>query len=391
MNERILHKDVQDFIQQNLKSNIAQLVLKGSPFEDVSIQEIANQIVSKQKSEKKLPTWFQTEGIFFPPKLNLEQTSSEITAAYKSRLIKGESLIDITGGFGVDSYAFSKHFQEVNHCEINEELSKIAAYNFKKLGVSNVQFTTENGLDIVKNSTKAFDCIYADPSRRSNHKGKVFLLDDCEPNIPENIDLLLQKANHILLKVSPILDITSAINELKNVKEVHVVAVNNEVKELLFLLERSYEDSIKIKTTNFQRNNQQEFEFILGTNEHSNYSNPKEFLYEPNAAIMKSGGFHKITSSFNVYKLHQNSHLFTSNEHIEFPGRVFKIIKILPYDKKKMKKQLSLKKANITTRNFSKSVDEIRKELKIKDGGIDYLFFTTESSNKQVCIHCKKS
>ena len=246
------------------------------------------------------------------------------------------------------------------------------------------------GSQSLKKSSNSFDVIYVDPSRRSDSKGKVFLLKDCEPNIPKYIDLLFNKTKTILIKNSPILDITSAINELKFVKEIHVVAINNDVKELLYILEKGYSKEILIKTINFTKNNAQKFYFNYHKKPVSSYHEPLEYLYEPNAAILKSGAFHEISTQLNIFKLHQHSHLYTSKKRIEFPGREFKIIAVLPYDKKQILKLLPNKKANITVRNFHKTVAQIRKELKIKDGGDSFLFFTTNIHNKFICMYCKK-
>ena len=210
------------------------------------------------------------------------------------------------------------------------------------------------------------------------------------PNIPENIDFLFLKTNQILIKNAPILDITSTINDLKFVKEIHIIALQNEVKELLFLLEKNHEKTIKIKTINIGKNETKSFNFNYKDDVSSVYSEPRSYLYEPNAAILKSGGFHQISHQFNIFKLHQHSHLYTSNEIIDFPGRVFKIEEIAPYDKKKIKKFLPENKANITIRNFPKSVAQIRKETKIKEGGNLYLFFSTDIQNKLICILCSK-
>ncbi len=390
MNSAILHKDVQQFITDNLKSDITKLIFKGSPFTDVSVQELANQIVAKQKSINKLPSWFSTENIYYPEKISIEQTSSEVTAKYKSKIVSGKNIIDITGGFGIDCFYFSEHFKVVTHCEINNNLSEIVKHNYQQLKKENITTFSGDGLQFLKDSEENFDCIYIDPSRRNDIKGKVFLLKDCLPNVPENIDFLFSKTNQILLKNSPILDITSAINELKFVKEIHVVALQNEVKEVLFLLEKNYEETIEIKTINIGKKEVQKFNFNFKENVFSNYSEPLNYLYEPNSAILKSGAFHQISRQLNVFKLHQHSHLYTSENKLEFPGRVFKIINIIPYDKKKIGKLLPEKKANITTRNFPKTVDKIRKETKIKDGGDTYLFFTTINSNDLVVVFCKK-
>ena len=390
MNERILHQDVQEYITNHLKSDLHKLILKGIPFNGVTIQEIANQILCKQKSEKKLPSWFNAKNIYYPPKVSIEQTSSETAANYKASLVSGKRLLDLTGGFGVDSFYFSSSFNTIDHCEIDTNLSKIAAHNFEQLNKKNIICLAENGLEYLKKSTEIFDVIYIDPSRRNDVKEKVFLLKDCEPNIPENIDLLFKKTKTILLKNSPILDITSAINELKFVKEIHVVAINNDVKELLYILEKGYCKEILIKTINFTKKSAQKFHFNYHKKPVSSYQEPLEYLYEPNAAVLKSGAFHEISTQLNIFKLHQHSHLYTSKKRIEFPGREFKIIAVLPYDKKKIVKLLPNKKANITTRNFHKTVAQIRKELKIKDGGDSFLFFTTNIHNKFICMYCKK-
>jgi uncharacterized protein YlbG (UPF0298 family) len=391
LNLSILQAIVQEFIDDNLKSNITKLILKGSPFDEISSQEVANQIVAKQKSEQKLPTWFATKNIYYPPKISIEQTSSEIAAAYKATLVSGSSIIDITGGFGIDCYYFSKQFNHVIHCEINEELSTIVNHNYQQLNIKNIATFSGNGIDFLKNTKETFDCIYIDPSRRNDTKGKVFLLKDCLPNIPENIDFLFTKTNQILVKNSPILDISSAISELKFVKEIHVIAIKNEVKELLFLLENNYEKDIRIKTINILQEDSQEFMFNFNEEIASQYSEPLTYLYEPNAAILKSGGFHQISKQLNLFKIHQHSHLYTSEKLIDFPGRCFKIIEVLNYDKKKIKKLIPENKANITTRNFPKTVTQIRKETNLKDGGNSYLFFTTNQNNDLKVIICKKN
>ena len=270
MNKAILQPNVQLFIQNNLKTDINKLIFKGSPFENITIQELANQILAKQKSEKKLSQWFNTKDIYYPEKLSIEQTSSEITAEYKSNLISGDTIIDLTGGFGVDCLAFSKKFKNVIHCEINEQLSEIVKYNYKKLGVSNIKTIAKNGINFLKQFSERLDCIYIDPSRRHDIKGKVFLLKDCLPNVPKNLDFLFTKANTILIKNSPILDIASSVNELKFIKEIHIISVKNEVKELLFILEKNNKEFIQIKTHNLLKDNTQEFKFTYKSKQYLN-------------------------------------------------------------------------------------------------------------------------
>ena len=390
MNSHLLNADIQKFICDHLKSDLTKIILKGSPFKEVSIQELAHQVVAKQKAKKKLPTWFSAEKIYYPPKVSIEQTSSEITANYKSKLLKGNTIVDITGGFGVDCYYFAKYFKEVIHCEIDAELSKIVAHNYQQLQQQTIVTHCGDGIEFLKNSPQSFDCIYIDPSRRNDLKGKVFLLKDCLPNVPEHLDFLFSKTNQILLKNSPILDITSAIKELKYVREIEVVAVDNEVKEVLFLLEKGYVGAILVKTINILKNKAQTFSFEWNEPAESEYSEPRSFLYEPNAALLKSGGFHQISTQLSVFKIHRHSHIYTSEHVVQFPGRTFKIDKIVGYDKKKLIKIISRKKANITTRNFPKTVTQIRKELKINEGGSIYLFFTTNKDNQLIVIFCSK-
>ncbi|WP_040279094.1 class I SAM-dependent methyltransferase [Psychroserpens damuponensis] len=387
MNSDILNTEIQAFISNNLTTNISKILLKGTNFETVSTQEIIEQIEAKAKSKKKLPNWFSSEKIYYPNKLNIEQTSSEITANYKSTLFKGNSIIDITGGFGVDCFYFAKQFEEVVHCEINENLSKIVNYNYTQLNVKNIKTVALDGIDYLLSNEKHYDWIYIDPSRRHEKKGKVFFLNDCLPNVPFHLDTLFNYTTNIAIKTSPLLDLTIGINELKHVKDIHVVAVKNEVKELIWVLEKGFTGNISIKTVNIINNNIEAFSFKLNDESinMSSYSEPQKYLYEPNAAILKSGAFNSVSKQLNVSKLHQHSHLYTSNELTMFPGRSFKIESIIDYNKKNIK-ALNISKANITTRNFPETVQLIRKKHNIKDGGNTYLFFTTNYLNNKIIV-----
>lgn len=391
MNTNILHNKSQDFINQNLKADITKLILKGSPFDHITVQELAEQIEAKKKTLNKLPTWFTAKHIYYPNKINIEQTSSETTANYKASLINGNTLIDITGGFGVDVVAFADKFKHVIHCEINAKLSAIAQHNFEILHKQNIQTVSNDGISHLKNSNQQIDWIYIDPSRRNDTKGKVFLLKDCEPNIPEHLNTLFQFSDNILIKASPMLDITSAISELNCVKEVHVVAVQNEVKELLFILEKGYENDIQIKTINSKKEHHERFDSTLLKNTvPPQNSEPLTYLYEPNSALLKAGLFNEVSHQLNVCKLNINSHLYTSNELISFPGRRFKISNTIAYNLKQIKKALRSKQANVTTRNFPETVAQIRKKTKLKEGGNVYLFFTKDLDNEHIVLICEK-
>ncbi|TPN89311.1 THUMP-like domain-containing protein [Aquimarina algicola] len=392
MNQNILHTNIQKYIidQSNSSEEISNIVLKGSPFDNISIQELAQQIQSRRKIRDKLPTWYAKENIYYPPLLNLEQTSSELTALYKSNIVSGKSLIDLTGGFGIDDYFFAKKMENVIHCEINKELSDIAQHNFTALQQNNIKTYADNGLEVL-NDFDYIDWIYVDPSRRHESKGKVFFLEDSIPNIPENLDFLFSKSDQILIKTSPLLDIRSGIRSLQYVKEIHVLAIKNEVKELLWILNKREHQNVKIITINIQKSKQQQFAFWLEdeTKQQVKLSPPQQFLYEPNAAILKSGGFLSIAKILNLNKLHLHSHLYTSDTIIDFPGRCFEIKAIYPYQKKALTK-IGIDKANITTRNFPESVATLRKKLKIKDGGDTFLFFTTDNKNNKVMLLCNK-
>ncbi|WP_313795040.1 class I SAM-dependent methyltransferase [Flagellimonas zhangzhouensis] len=367
------------------------VLLQKPIFDGISQKELAEQLEARKKCEDKLPTWFEHKNIYYPNKLNIEQTSSEQTALYKAQIIGGKSLIDLTGGFGVDSYFFASKMEQVWHCEINPELSEIAQHNFEILGRKNIQCFAEDGIEFLKNSNQHFDWVFVDPSRRNDKKGKVFLLEDCLPNLPNNLSFIFEKTEKVLIKASPIFDIAQGINELQFTKEVHVVAVNNEVKELLFVVEKGFEGDIQIKTVNLLPNQEDHFNFKLADEPtcEINYDSPEDFLYEPNAAILKSGGFKSVAAFYKVNKLHPHSHLYTSVEKIDFPGRTFKIEQVLPYSKKTIK-SLGLTKANITTRNFPMTVADIRKKFKIKDGGDHYLFFTKNIDDSLLILSCKK-
>lgn len=392
MNKNILNTGIQNFIQKKLNTDIVSVLLKKSVYEGVSSKMIVEQIEAKKKCKDKLPLWYKTTQIYYPNKLNIEQTSSEKTAAYKAKIIAGKSLLDLTGGFGIDSYFFSEKIDEITHCEIDKNLSEIAAHNFKILDVKNIKCIAENGLDFLTKTDAFFSWIFIDPSRRNEAKGKVFFLEDCLPNVPENLELLFSKTDNILIKTSPLLDFTVGIKSLKNVKEIHVVAIQNEVKELLWVLEKGYTKGVLIKTVNLKKTTTEKFDFKLSDEKNVQicYSEPQKYLYEPNAAILKSGAFKSVAAHFRTNKLAEHSHLYTSNESINFPGRKFFVLKHLVFNKKEIQK-LQITKANITVRNFPDSVSNLRKKFKIKDGGETYLFFTTDLDGKKIVLICKKA
>jgi len=390
LNKHLISTDAQLFIKNNISTDISSLLLKKLVFDNITPQELVEQIEAKKRCENKLKTWYNTPLIYYPNKLNIEQTSSEITAEYKANLVSGKSLIDLTGGYGVDCFYFSKKIKTVSHCEINPLLSEIVNHNYKQLKCNNIKTITGDGINFLNNNLEVYDWIYIDPSRRNDSKGKVFLLSDCLPNVAEHINKLFIKTKNVLIKTSPLLDITNGINELIFVKEIHIVAVKNEVKELLFILEKNYTGAITIITSNTLNTKHHNFSFVRDNSEIAQYGLPKKYLYEPNTAILKSGGFNEIAIHYKLHKLHQHSHLYTNDILIDFPGRSFEITEVIPYNKKELKKRFKKQQVNVTTRNFPKSVNEIRKELHLKDGGTEYLFFTTNIENKKIAILCRK-
>lgn len=390
LNKDILNTGAQDFIHKNLNTDISSLLLKHTEIEGVDTKIIAAQIQSKLKAKKKLPIWFNTPNIYYPNKLNIEQTSSEKTALYKSSLLSGNTLVDLTGGFGVDCYYFAKVFKEVTHCEIDPELSQIADHNFQTLEQHNINCKNIDGMAYI-GTCENVDCIYLDPSRRDQTKKKVFLLQDCTPDITEIHTLLLRKSPSVLVKVSPLVDISKAIQDVNQINEIHIVAVDNQVKEMLLFLTNEPSNTL-IKAINIKNEVTEEFSFDYTKESRalSNFAPPLLYLYEPNAAILKSGGFNMVSQYYNLNKLHPSTHLYTSEQLISFPGRRFIIKQIIPYNKPGIKTLKGFTKANITTRNFPQTVEKLRTQLKIKDGGSDYLFFCIDSNNNKIAIITEK-
>jgi precorrin-6B methylase 2 len=388
-NKKLLSEEVQSFIEKNINTDINKLILKGSPIDGISAKELATQIQTKKSAQKKLPTWYNTKGIVFPPKLNLEQSSSETTAAYKSELILDGELVDLTGGFGVDDYYFSKKAKHVVHCEINEELSLIVKHNAQILGVENISFYSGDSSSYLS-SIKNTSTIYIDPSRRAN-SGRVFLLEDCEPNVIEKLDFYLKKAKKIIIKAAPMLDIDAAVNLLKNVTEIHIVSLNNECKELLIVIEHQKPVDIVLKCVliNSNSTNTYSFNYKEEKNIEIKYGAVSNYLYEPDAALLKAGLFKSVANKFRLNKLNPNSHIYTSMEVIEnFPGRTLKVKELFDY--KQFEEKNKIKQGNVITRNFHLNPEAIKKKCKIKDGGENYLYFTTDKNEKKIVIVCER-
>jgi len=391
LNLSILSLKVKSFIQEHKKDNIPDLILKGSPFEDATIQNIAQQIHGLRIAEQKFPTLLQNENIIYPPKINLEQSSSEITASYKSKFIKeNDNILDVTGGMGIDCLAFSNIAKSVTYIDIEENTCQYAKHNFEVLN-KNIKAFNADGIEFLKQQNLKFDLIYLDPARRNKNKSKVYRLEDCTPNVLEHLEFLKFRASRILLKVSPLLDINYCIETLPNVESLHIVSVKNEVKELLISInfEINQENPVII-ATNLKSSHHIFKAFYSDKDTLQDLSLPQKYIYEPNASLMKMGFFGEICKRFNLKALHANSHLFTSDEHIEFPGRTFNVLDIISPKKQLLRKIIKNNKANVATRNYPLKPQDVKKKYGLIDGGSLFVFFTTNLKNDKIVLICNK-
>ena len=359
--------------------------LSKSPFPGVSSGELAAQIKGRQTAASKLPTWEKTPGIYYPPSLNLEQASSEPLALYKTGLVQGKVLVDLTGGFGVDSFFFSQRFERVHYCERDAYLATIATHNFEQLGAPNVQVYVGNGLKILEeilSRGEDIDWIYLDPSRRGRGGKRIFRLSHYEPPVAELMPQFFSASRHVLLKTAPMLDLTEGIKQLGNVREVHVIGFHNEVKELLWKLEKAYAKAPELIAVDLKYpSHPLRFTTSEESTSEAVFRMPMRYLYEPNASMLKAGAFKTTAQQYGLFKLHPSTHLYTSDSLIDFPGRRFEINKRLPYKPGK----LAYRKANVSCRNFPEPVATIRKRNRIKDGGTIYLFFV-RCTDDSLCV-----
>ena len=387
-----LNDITQQFIRENLNADVPTLALKKAPVgTDVSLA--LRQIAARQLLQKKVPQWAENEDLLFPVHLSIEQCSSEAAAKYKAGLLDGQTFADLTGGLGIDTFYISQHFQQTDYVEMQTELCDLARHNFAILK-ADVKVLNETAEDYLKRCEPK-DCIFIDPARRDEHGRKTISISDCTPDVAALQDLLRQKAKRVLIKLSPMLDISKALEELCHVKEVHVVAVANECKELDFIMERDYQGEVHFVCVNLMTN-QQELCFTMAEERNSTTrlaEGVMKYLYEPNPALMKAGCFKLLTACFDVYKLHRNSNLYTSDRLIlDFPGRVFEVQDWAPYNKKVKSTLLAdVKKASVAVRNFPLSVAELRKNLKIADGDENYVFATTLKGEEKIIILTKKA
>ena len=378
MNQEKLNK-IRVFVAKYKDADLHSLLLKKSPFPEVSMQELVQQIKGRKVAEKKFP-FLNQENIIFPPNLNLEQASSQDTADFKKQFFKGKKFIDLTCGFGIDAYFLSQNFEEITLIEQNTELLDIVKHNWEVLG-RKANFINQKLEDFLTNNKEKFDLIYLDPARRDNHNRKVFLLEDLSPNIIEIQEQLSDISTEILIKLSPLIDIQHLVSSLQNIYKIWIIAVKNEVKEVLVYLKKT-ENQPEIFCINLQ-SSEPEFHFNLDDEKHcqSELSIPKKYIYIPNNSVLKSGAFNLVSEKFGLRKLHQNTHIYTSEEKIaHFPGRIFETEEI---NSKAIKKG---EQFNIITKNFPLKPEEIKKKYKIKDGGNQYLIAVKSLSGNHFLV-----
>lgn len=390
----ILDEQLKQFILDHEQANVHDLALKISKYKSIDLQTAIQQIKGRQIAKLKIPTWYDNVDIIYPKHLSMEQCSSEHTARFKSSLCEGDSIVDLTGGFGVDLAFLSARFKSAIYVEQQEELCEIAKHNFRTLNLD---------IDVINSTSESYlsemdtvDMIYIDPARRDDVGRKTVRIEDCTPNLVEIEDLLEKMSRKTMIKLSPMLDISLAINTLRNISDVYVISHNNECKELLFIKNNTEATTqTHLHCVNITPNKVDNFSFSRTKEDELNISYAKglgRYLYEPNSSIIKAGAYKSVSDKFKLLKLHANSHLYTSDELLEnFPGRVFSIDGVCSPEKKSFRKNFGdIKKGNLSTRNFPISTQELAKKLNIKDGGDIYLFGTTMADERKVLIICHK-
>ena len=421
---------IRKYIEEHLNDDVNKLALSKFP-EGVDKQLVIRQIQARQILKKKLPSWAENDELLFPKRLSLEQCSSELTAKYKSVLSQRVNettrqqsrdasmfhameridtsthriLVDLTGGMGVDTAFLSDNFDETIYVEAQEELCELARHNFNVLN-KNIKVVNAKAEDFLAQCGEV-DCIYLDPARRDEYGRKMVSLHDCSPDVAELQDLIFQKTKNLMVKLSPMLDIDIVKKELKNISEIHVVAVKNECKELLVKCQQTTDNGQQTSCTDRLSgvschlsaiDLRENWSFTFTENEEQNAipsfaDEIGRYLYEPGSACMKAAPFKLLSQRYNIKKLHRNSHLYTSDELVsDFPGRIFEVINVVPFDKKAKKslfettRQQDNKTTSVTVRNFPLSADELRKHLGVKDGDDFYIFGTTMKGEKKVLV-----
>lgn len=404
MLKNVLSSEVQSFIRDHEQDDERQVVLRHKEVAGVPSSVIADQISGRRKAKDKIPTYYNASNIIYPPGINLEQTSSEKTAIFKSALLSDhcsspsretvgkQSLrqgVDLTGGFGIDTYFLSKLFSLFHYIEPNTRLLEIAKHNHQQLDTTNIQYHNNTAENFLSQLNHAVDFIFIDPSRRSENK-KVFTFSDSEPNVVSLQEKIFEKSGLLMIKASPLLDIKLALKELSSVKKVFVLSVENEVRELLFLCMRGFVNGAYIEAVNLSKQGTPRafgFQFSEEENTDVSYSDPLLYLYEPGASILKAGAFKTISKRFALSKIHPSTHFYTSDLLVEnFPGRIFKVeARVKPHPRALME-FFPEGKANVVARNYPLSVADLKRKTGISDGGSKFLIAFSGVKEKFVCV-----
>lgn len=391
MISKFKNNDIIEFIQDNINSDPSEIVLKGAKNLELPIREIVLQIESRQKGMKKIPEWVNNKRLVFPAKEYLEQASSQKTAEFKATLYHGNSLVDLTGGTGIDAYYMSKNFKKTLYVESERYLCELAKHNFYELE-TRIDIYQSKAEEFIEKNTEFFDLIYLDPSRRNKSKQRVIQIEDYTPNVINMLPRLILQGEIIVIKASPMVDIKRTIKQLKYVSKVICLAVGNEMKEVLFEMRKIITEETTIQAVNLEYDTNH---YISAT--YSNEMNcnpcikkPQNYLYDSNSAIRKAGFFNLIGTKYNLCKLEHHTHLYTSNESIkDFPGRIFKVIEVIKPNKKIIKKIASNGIINVITKNYPLNANEIKNKYNLKDGGDECLIFCKIHSLGYKVIHCK--
>ena len=395
-----INESTRQYIAAHASDDVARLALHPSKDPQVDMAVALQQIAGRQKAKEKLPEWYATEGVLYPKKVSMEQCSSSQTAEYKASLVEGDSFADFSGGFGVDTVSLARKFDKGWYVEPQQELCELFQHNCKVLDINNVNIINGTMEDHIADIGPV-DTIYLDPSRRDVHGRKVVALEDCVPNLLEWKERLLAKCNTLMVKLSPMIDIFQTLRDMPETYAVHVIAVEGECKEVVFLLTRRdapWHDSTTDPTIIAVDINKIKALSVETTLETERTTPPHiatelgAYLYEPNAAVMKAGIFNALSQQFQIAKLAKNTNLFTANElHEGFPGRIFRIEAVHEFHPRKTGKELShLANASIAVRNFPMTAEELRKVLKIRDGNAGYLFGCTLWNDKRVILQTNK-
>ena len=392
-----MNQETRCFIKKYQNGDVRQLALQTARYPSVDMSFALDQIRGRQMAQTKLPSWAAVEALVYPPHLSMEQCSSEATARYKTSLLPpGETIVDLTGGFGVDFSFLARSFRNAVYVERQEHLCEVACHNFPLLGLS-AEVICSDGVEYL-HSMSHVSVVFLDPARRNEYGGKTVFLQDCTPDVTALKDELLEKADTVMVKLSPMLDWHEAVKTLACVSEVHIVSVENECKELLLVLKKEVAEYPNVVCVNLKESGSEIFRFAEPVGNISmvkplpNLKDFKGFFYEPNVSVMKAGCFDEIARFFKISPIGKNSHLFVSDHLIkDFPGRKFQVTAVSSMNRKELKETMGdVARANIAVRNFPMSAVELRKRLKLKDGGDTYVFGTTTDDGKHLLMVGKR-